>query len=149
MNRYFVNNEGIRFDAGLTEAALAAQPEIAACAIAPGYDKSIHDTIPVMYMEAASDTNDPVAAAEQALRKVFIGDGLIKETNMPGQCMITDKIPYNEGGKVDVRRVISGEVSGRLFKVDPVREEGVLTDVRLVPFVDAPGKRAGRPETVL
>jgi acyl-coenzyme A synthetase/AMP-(fatty) acid ligase len=146
MNRYFVNNEGIRFDAGLIEAAVSAQPGTDSCAVAPGYDKSIHDTIPVLYYKAAADAGDAVSCAEQALRNVFIDDGLIKDTNLPGQCMITGRIPFNAGGKVDVRKVIKGEVRGRLYKVEPVRSDGRLTDIELIPYVDAPGRRAGRPE---
>ena len=149
MNRYFVNNEGVRFDAGLVETAVSAQPGIEACALAPGYDKSIHDTIPVLYVKVSGGgdpPDDPVTVTEDALKRVFVDDALINETNMPGQCMITKRIPYNEGGKVDTRLVISGKAKGRLYRVEPVREDGILKDVLLEPFVDAPGKRAGRPE---
>ena len=38
MNKYFVNNEGVKFDAGLVETALSESPGIKKCALAPVYD---------------------------------------------------------------------------------------------------------------
>ncbi len=146
MNRYFVNNEGIRFDAGLIETALSSQPGIKNCCITPGYDKSLHDTIPVLNVAVSEGAGEATEVIETALRKLFITDGLIKETNLPGQCMTADELPLNHMGKVDARRISSGRVKGRLYCVKPERHDGILRDITLVPFRDAPGHRSGLPD---
>lgn len=146
MNRYFVNNEGIRFDAGLIEAAMSAQPGIENCCITPGYDKTMHDTIPVLNVSLTDKDGDAEDIIEEALIKVFIDEGKITETNLPGQCMIAKRLPLNEAGKVDSRRIREGGVKGKLYRIRPEREDGVLKDIELVPFRDAPGLRAGLPD---
>ena len=35
MNKFFVNNQGVRFDAGLVERAVSAQPGIESCGMVP------------------------------------------------------------------------------------------------------------------
>ena len=146
MNRYFVNNEGIRFDAGLIETALSAQPGIEYCCITPGYDKTMHDTIPVLNVSLTEKDGDAEGMVEEALIRVFIGDGKIKDTNLPGQCMIAKRLPLNDAGKVDAHRIKDGRVKGRLYRIRPERQNGVLKDIELVPFKDAPGLRAGLPD---
>ena len=146
MNRYFVNNEGIRFDAGIIEAAVSAQPGIENCCITPGYDKTLHDTIPVLNISVSDDSRGPEDTAEDALRKVFIEGGLIKDTNLPGQCLLASSLPLTETGKPDARRIAEGKVKGRLYRVKPERSSGVLKDIELVPFRDAPGLRSGLPD---
>ena len=146
MNRYFVNNEGIRFDAGLIETALSGQPGIDSCCITPGYDKSMHDTIPVLNVSVTDSVDDPESVIEEALVSVFIDEGMIRETNLPGQCMIAKELPLNATGKVDTRRITDGRLKGRLYRIRPERKDGLLKDVELVPFKDAPGLRAGLPD---
>ena len=146
MNRYFVNNEGIRFDAGLIETALSAQPGIESCCITPGYDKTMHDTIPVLNAAVTDKESDAESIIEEALINVFIRDGRIKNTNLPGQCRISKKLPLNETGKTDTRRIAEGMVDGRLYRIRPERTGGTLTDIELVPFRDAPGLRSGLPD---
>ena len=77
---------------------------------------------------------------------VFVRDGLIKETNLPGQCVIAAAIPVNEAGKPDARRIAAGKIKGRLYRIRPERSDGVLRDIELVPFRDAPGLRSGLPD---
>ena len=146
MNKYFVNNEGIRFDAGIIETALSAQPGIESCCITPGYDKSMHDTIPVLNLSVTDKGSDAVSIVEEALIKVFIDDGAIKDTNLPGQCLIADSLPVNEAGKADARKIRDGKIKGRLYRIRPERGDGILTDIELVPFRDAPGLRSGLPD---
>lgn len=146
MNRYFVNNEGIRFDAGLIEAALSSRPGIESCCITPGYDKTMHDTIPVLNVSVAESDASPAEVIEEALRAVFIESGMIKDTNLPGQCRIADKLPMSETGKPDARRIAGGGIKGKLYCVRPERPGGVLKDIELVPFRDVPGLRSGLPD---
>ena len=101
-NKYFVNNEGVRFDAGLVETAVSAQPGIISCGLAPFYDKALHDTVPVLYVHAEGNHAAAIRTTRQALINVFIKDNKIVETNLPGQCVITNHIPLTTTGKVDV-----------------------------------------------
>ena len=146
MNRYFVNNEGIRFNAGLIETAMSGQPGIENCCITPGYDKSMHDTIPVLNVSVTDSGDDAESVIEEALVRVFINEGMIRDTNLPGQCMIAKKLPLNSAGKVDARRIADGNLKGKLYRIRPEREDGLLKDIELVPFKDAPGLRAGFPD---
>ena len=146
MNKFFVNNEGIRFDAGLVETAVAAQPGIDACALAPEYDKIMHDTFPVLYVKTAGNEAQAVQTVRQALYNVFVKDGKIVDTNLPGQCALTDRLPYTATGKVDVHQIIKDKHSKARYKVEPVRIGGRLQDVRLIPAFDAPAAWTGIPE---
>ena len=60
--------------------------------------------------------------------------------------MIVKKLPLNATGKVDARRITDGNLKGRLYRIRPEREDGLLKDIELVPFKDAPGLRAGLPD---
>ena len=149
MNKYFVNNEGIRFDAGLVETAIAAVPDMTDCSLAPGYDKSIHDTIPVLFVPLKNNEEGTVKKVRQALIKVFIQDDKISKTNLPGQCVIAETIPHDAMGKVDTYQMMKRGVKGSTYRILPVRKqvEGktVLSDIRLIKAYDAPGRRAGIP----
>ncbi|MDO5133382.1 MAG: AMP-binding protein [Eubacteriales bacterium] len=133
MNKYFVNNEGIRFDAGLVEAAVGAEPNIETCGLAPVYDKMLHDTVPVLYVRTAAGAGRDVEVVRKALCNVFIRDNKLEETNMPEQCVITKNIPCSASGKVDVVRISKGEVSGRKYRIKPVRRGGRVVDLILKP----------------
>lgn len=146
MNRYFVNNRGVRFDAGLVETALSSFPGISRCAIAPGYDKTIHDTIPVLYISTEGKGPDERDLVRKALKDIFINRDIIEKTNLPGQCVICREIPCNEGGKPDITQIRDGKVWGDFYAVMPVREQGELRDIELKPYRNAPGRRAGIPQ---
>ncbi len=145
MNRFFVNNEGIRFDAGLVEGAISAQSQIRACAIAPHYDKTIHDTVPVLHVQVEGPKKAAPDIVRDALVKVFVVDGAFQKTNLPAQCVLMDTIPRNAMGKVDVHAMQSGGKGAR-FLVTPVREDGRLVDVRLNRSGDAMMLQAGLPD---
>ena len=146
MNKFFVNNEGIRFDAGLVETAVNAEPAIEACGLAPMYDKMLHDTVPVLYVQTNVKGKKGEEAVKDAIKKVFITDGRQKESNLPIQCVITDKIPYNESGKVDIYRIKLGEGRGIRFDIKPVRKEGKITDIKFVQVEDKDTDR--RPDAL-
>ena len=106
----------------------------------------MHDTIPVLNVSVTDTVDDAETVIEEALVRVFVDDGMIKDTNLPGQCMIAKKLPLNATGKVDARKITDGKLKGRLYRIRPEREEGLLKDIELVPFKDAPGQRAGFPD---
>lgn len=146
-NKLFVNNAGIRFDVGLVENAVAAQPGIAACGIAPEFHKILHDNVPVLYVETSSGA-DGLSTLRKALMQVFITDGKLADTNLPSQCVLTDHIPLNSGGKVDSRRLASGSVEGERYNVKHISLNGKINDIILlpVPKEESGGLSGGIPE---
>lgn len=139
-NRYFVNNDGIKFNAGLIENLVAAQDGIEACAMVPWYDKILtHDTVPVLYVQTLERNQNDVETVRKALVEVFIGQKKAEETNLPMQCVITGQIPRNDNGKVDIYRITTGKVEGARHIIRPIRKDGVLQDIRL-EFVPASNK---------
>lgn len=121
-NRFFVNNEGIRFDAGLVETSVSAQHGIDGCAIIPAYDKGIHDTVPVLSMKTTAKNDiESLAIVRQALIQVFIKDNKIGESNLPEQCILTNELAYITNGKIDIYRLTSGEIDGRKYRISAVR----------------------------
>ncbi len=131
MNKFFVNNSNVRFDAGLVESAVAAQPDIESCGLVPGYDKMLRDTIPVLYVKPVKPAEEARIAVKNSLIGAFIKGGAIKDTNLPSECIITDEIPYNASGKVDVHQILTGKVDGYRYRVIPLRKDGKLYDIRL------------------
>lgn len=131
-NRYFVNNDGIKFDAGIVENLVAAQEGIEACAVTPWYDKVLtHDTVPVLYVQTIKEDPSPVETVRKALIDVFIRQGTAKETNLPMQCVITSDIPYNSSGKVDINRIVTESVPGKRYIVRRINSGDELADIRL------------------
>ena len=99
-NQFFVNNAGVRFDAGLVQNAITSQPGIAACGVAPELHKTLHDNIPVLYVEMNEKGAGSLNTLRKALIQVFIKDGVLEDTNLPSQCVIAQSIPLNSSGKV-------------------------------------------------
>lgn len=146
MNKFFVNNEGIRFDAGLVETAVAKQSGIVATGLAAEYDKFIHDTVPVLYVTCTTQGRQAVRTLHDALVGAFVREDNISQTNLPGQCVVCADIPHTTTGKVDVHQIMAGTVEGDRYKVIPVYVGKKLADVRLVPAVAGPGTWAGMPQ---
>ena len=147
-NQYFVNNAGVRFDAGLIENAVTSQPGIAACGLTPEFNKMLHDNVPVLYVEMSDKNAGDLTVLRKALIQVFIEDGMLSDTNMPSQCVIVENMPLNSGGKVDGKKLASGTVTGSRYSVKPVRIDGKVLDILLVPAPkgEDPFMGAGMPE---
>ena len=135
-NQFFVNNEGVRFDAGLVERAVSAQSGIEACGVVPELHKTLHDNIPVLYVQTEGSGAAALTTLRKALIQVFIRDDVLTSTNMPGQCVLTERIPLNSGGKVDIKTLSSGSVTGERFSVKPVKLNGELKDIVLLPAAE-------------
>lgn len=147
-NQFFINNAGVRFDAGLVQTAITAQPGIVACGLAPEFHKTLHDNIPVLYVETEKQGPAELATVHAALVQAFVKGDTLEDTNMPSQCVIVQKIPLNTGGKVDGKRLASGAVKGERFSVKPVKVDGRLVDVVLIPAAEGENALmgAGIPE---
>ena len=145
-NKYFVNNDGVRFDAGLVETAMKKQRGVVAVGLAGEYEKFIHDTIPVLYVTCTAQGSEALHVLHDALVAVFVSEGSISQTNLPGQCVICEDIPHTPTGKVDVHQIMNGSVKGDRYKVQPVYSGERLVDVQLFPAAVGPGMWAGLPE---
>ena len=134
-DKYFVNNEGRRFDSGMVETEMMNRPDIDRCAVAPVLEKRIHDTVPVLYVVPNGSDN-----AAERIRQVFV-DVYVKEAklsadNLPVQLMIVDDLPVNQNGKIDIFRITRERLLGDAYNIVPVRTDGELTDISL-EHVDA------------
>lgn len=128
-DRFFVNNEGIRFDPGVVEVKISAHPAIARCAVVPVLEKRIHDTVPVLYVIPEIKGPGAEERVREALIDVFVGENP-KETNLPTQFVIVDDIPCNANGKIDIYRITRDRLSGTAYNIVPVRENDRLIDIR-------------------
>ncbi len=146
MNKFFVNNSGVRFDTGLVERAVTAQPGIEGCGIAPSFSRTIRDTVPSMYVQTSERGIRARETVRKALKSAYIKDDLFKDSYLPFEVTITDKIPYNEGGKVDIYQITTGGVEGRKYGVVPVTEDGELKDILLEKYRMRESDRKAMPD---
>ena len=131
MNKFFVNNDGVRFDAGLVETAISGEPGIEDCGLVPEYTKLIHDTIPVLYVKTLEKGRKGRTIVKNALYNVFVKNGRIVDSNLPTRAVIVEDLPYTPTGKVDVHRILKEKYTGDAFRIDPVKRHGKLVDVIL------------------
>ena len=129
MNRFFVNNEGVGFNAGIIETAVSGQEGIEACAVVPKYDKKIYDTIPVLYVQVSTAGSRARRTVRDALLRTFVDQERFDPDKLPKECVITNNIPYNATGKVDVNLITKGYVGGKTYTVEAVCRDGKLTGV--------------------
>lgn len=133
-NRFFMREEGRKYESGRVETEFSRLENINACAIVPVYYKIQHDTIPMLVVKTLDGTGDPKDVILKALRQVFIDQKTLSEDNIPARVMLADSLPRNTNGKVDLYKLNQGEVSGDIYVVDPVRDEDQLLDFSLTPF---------------
>ena len=138
MNKYFVNNDGIRFDAGLVETAVISRPGIEACGLVPYFNKLVHDTLPVLYVVPDEKGSGGVKAVKDALVSAFVVDGKFADSNLPSKVLITEELPYTETGKVDVHAILKDQkrYDGECYEVKAVKKGDTLIDVRLIHLDD-------------
>lgn len=128
-DRYFANNDGIRFEAGLVETEISKQPGIYMCAVVPILDKRIHDTVPVLYVMTNDGDEDPAETVIRALKKVFVDNGLIEKSILPTQFIITEDIPCNSNGKIDIYKITRDRLNGEAYDILAVKNGDSVTDI--------------------
>ncbi len=133
-NRFFMRDEGRKYESGRVETEFSRLKDIDGCAIVPVYYKIEHDTIPMLCVETVEGTGEPLDVVHNALCQVFIEDKSLAEDNIPSRVMLVEKLPRNTNGKIDLYSLNQGKVSGDIYIVDPVRTEDALTDFVLKPF---------------
>ena len=130
-DRFFVNNDGVRFNPGIVEQRLSNQPDIESCAVVPILDKRIHDTVPALYVVPADKGPNAAERVRKALESVFIADGLIATSNLPSQLVVVDSIPCNANGKVDIYRITRDRLQGEAYNIVPAHANGAVCGVSL------------------
>lgn len=139
-DRFFANNDGVRFDAGAVETALSRQPGVGACAVVPVFDKRIHDTVPALYIVPDAPGDGAAETVRQALLGAYIGGGTLATDILPSQFILVDDIPCNSNGKLDIYRITRDRLRGAAWNIVPVRENGRLTDIL--------AERAGQTDSI-
>ena len=138
-NRFFMRDEGRKYESGRVETEFSRLKEIGGCAIVPVYHKVSHDTIPMLCIETLSGAGEPVDVIREALCRVFIGEKILPEDNIPSRVMLAEALPRNANGKIDIYQLSSGRVSGDLYNVEPVRDQDQLSDFSLTPCLEDTG----------
>ena len=134
-NRFFMRDEGRKYESGRVETEFSRLEGIEGCAIVPVYYKIQHDTIPMLCVETMEGAGEPLDVVLGALRRVFVEESTLSEDNIPARVMLVEKLPRNTNGKIDLYSLNQGKVSGDIYIVDPIRgEQDQLSDFTLTSF---------------
>ena len=133
--RYFINDEGRKYEAGRVETEVARQAGIETCCIVPVYIKTTHDNIPMLCVKTV-EGEEAEAAVIRALCNIFVSGRTLSPDNIPVRVMIADEMPRNGNGKIDLFKITRGEVEGRVYTVEPVTVMDQITDFRLVQYTE-------------
>ena len=137
-NRYFINEEGKKYESGRVETEFSRQNGIESCGVVPVYVKTTHDNIPMLCVTTYAAGEAAKEDIQKALRQVFVVEKTLKPDNIPSRVMIARELPRNANGKIDLYRIGRGEVKGDVYTVNPLRILDKLTDFRLVPYEEGP-----------
>ena len=131
--RFFLNEEGRKYDSGRVETEFSRLKDIENCAIVPVLHKMHHDTVPMLCVETVKKAGAPRDVILKALRQVFLEKKELPEEYIPCQVMLVEKFPLNANGKIDLYQLNHGKVSGEMYTVEPVRSQNQLSDFILTP----------------
>ena len=138
-NRFFMREEGRKYESGKVETEFSRLEDIESCAIVPVYYKIQHDTIPMLCVETLDGAGEPKDVVLKALRRVFIEEKTLPEDDIPCRVMLAEELPRNANGKIDLYQLSQGQVSGDIYTVDPIRAQDQLSDFSMTPFEDVSG----------
>ena len=133
-NRFFMREEGRKYESGRVETELSRLEDIEGCAIVPVYYKIQHDTIPMLCVKTMDGAGEPKDVVLKVLRRAFIEDQTLPEDDIPSRVMLAEDLPRNSNGKIDLYQLNQGHVSGDVYTVDLVHVDDKLTDLILTPF---------------
>lgn len=136
--RYFINDENKSFDAGRVENEFAKISDIEGCCIVPVYIKTTHDNIPMLCVKTTTDMDDSQKVVLDALRKLYIDDKILDEDNIPLRIKISEDLPRNGNGKIDLYKIRKGDIEGNTYIVKAKKKKNILSDFQLVPYEDGP-----------
>ena len=138
-HRFFMREEGRKYESGKVEAEFSRLEDIENCVIVPVYYKIQHDTVPMLCVKTMDEAGDPKDIILKALRRVFIEEKILPENDIPSRVMMVEEFPRNTNGKIDLHKLSQGQVSDDVYAVDLVREQDHLSDFSLTPFKDESG----------
>jgi acyl-coenzyme A synthetase/AMP-(fatty) acid ligase len=131
-NRYFINEEGKKYESGRVETEFSRQNGIVCCGVVPVYVKTTHDNIPMLCVTTQSAGEGAKEVIQKALRQIFVVEKTLSPDNIPSRVMIAQELPRNSNGKLDLYRIGRGEVEGDIYEVKPVTVLGKVQDFALV-----------------
>ncbi len=137
-NRYFINEEGRKYESGRVETEIARRSGIESCCVVPVYIKTTHDNIPMLCVKTLARGEAAADVICSAFRQVFVSEKTLKPESIPYRVMIADELPRNGNGKIDLYKIGRGEVKGETFTVETVKLLDCITDFRLVPYEEGP-----------
>ena len=132
--RYFINDEGRKYEAGRVETEFARQDGIESCCVVPVYVKTTHDNIPMLCIKPIEGGEDGKTVILTAFRQIFITDKTLEPDQLPSRVLIAAELPRNGNGKIDLFKISRGEVEGETFTIQPVNRLNQLIDFHLVPY---------------
>ena len=138
-NRFFMREEGRKYESGRVETELSRFEDIEGCGIVPVYYKIQHDTIPMLCVKTMDGAGEPKDVVLQVLRRAFIEEKTLPEDDIPSRVMLVEELPRNANGKIDLYQLSQGQVTGDIYTLEPVREQDQLSDFSLTPFEDESG----------
>jgi acyl-coenzyme A synthetase/AMP-(fatty) acid ligase len=134
-NRYFINDDGRKYESGRVETEIGRQAGIESCGIIPYYVKTRHDNIPVLCVKTLPGT-EPKETVKNALLQVFKVEKTLEQDQIPSRVMFVEEFPRNGNGKIDLFKISKGEVTGESFTIKPVKRLGQLNDFKFTPVGD-------------
>lgn len=138
-NRFFMRDEGRKYESGRVETTFSRLEDIESCAIVPVYYKIQHDTIPMLCVKLRDEAGEPLEVIRKALCRVFIEEKTLPEDDIPSRVMLAESLPRNSNGKIDLYKLNKGEVSGDVYTVEPVHTQDQLSDFAFPPCQDEMG----------
>ena len=133
-NRFFINQEGRKYQAGRVETEVARQSGIENCCVVPVYIKTTHDNMPMLCVQPLAGKGNGKELVCKALRQVFIVERTLPEDHIPFRVMIVEKLPRNGNGKIDLYKIGRGEVTGDVYSVECKKLLKRLSDIKLKPY---------------
>ncbi|MBR3245599.1 MAG: acyl--CoA ligase [Parasporobacterium sp.] len=137
-NRFFMRQEGRKYESGKVETEISRLHDIEACAIVPVFVKKEHDNIPMLCVKTLDGAGEPQNVVLDALRQVFITEKILPEEDLPCRVKLAETFPLNANGKLDLFQLNRGQISGEEYDVEEVRESEQLTDFKLTLCQEGP-----------
>ena len=134
-NRFFLNEEGEKYQSGLVETEFSKQEGIENCGIAGTFEKVVHETVPMLCVKTFEKENAE-AIVLNALKKVFIIDKSLDAVNIPKQVLLAEKLPYNASGKLDLYKINQGMVKGQKYRVIAEKNGEGINNITLKQLED-------------
>lgn len=133
-NRFFVGEDGVKYESGRVETEISRQSGIESCGIVPFYHKWTHQTLPMLCVKTLDDSAPATDVVREALLQAFKVEKTLEEHNIPQRVMIVAELPRNANGKVDLHQISQGAVSGETYEVRVKRLLDQVVDFKLVPL---------------